>query len=106
MDSTYCEHDLRNKDLAKRHVANKILAEKARKHITATNSTLGERTAVIAIWTAMKAKTKIGMGLKTKKKLTKKRILSVAKRSGFLFYCFWESSARWRCGRNCKSNKQ
>jgi len=46
----------RNKDLAKRHVANKILAEKA--HITATDSTLGERTA---IWTAMKAKTKMGL---------------------------------------------
>ena len=49
----------------KRHVADKILVEEARKRITAKDSTLGERAAV---WAVIKAKTKIDMGMKTKKK--------------------------------------
>jgi len=67
LDSAYREHDIaysRNKDLAKRHVADKILAKKTRKRIIATDSraaSLGERAAA-TVWAAMKAKTKIGMG--------------------------------------------
>jgi len=49
----------------KRHVADKILVEEARKRITAKDSTLGERAAV---WAAIKAETKIDMDMKTKKK--------------------------------------
>ncbi|KYN05740.1 hypothetical protein ALC62_03326 [Cyphomyrmex costatus] len=88
LDEACREHDIaysQCKDLAKRHVADNILAEEARKRITAKDSTLGERAAATAVWAAMKAKTKIGMGLKTKKKKsTKKRILPVAKRGGIL----------------------
>jgi hypothetical protein len=92
LDAACREHDIaysQNKDLAKRHVADDILAAKARKRITAKDSTLGEKAAAAAVWTAMKAKTKIGMGLKTKmkkkKKTTKKkRLLPVPKRGGFL----------------------
>ncbi|KYN29800.1 hypothetical protein ALC57_00751 [Trachymyrmex cornetzi] len=43
-----------------------------------------ERAAATAAWAAMKAKTKIGMGLKTKKKKRSKRILPTAKRGGVL----------------------
>ncbi|KYQ52379.1 hypothetical protein ALC60_08542 [Trachymyrmex zeteki] len=52
-------------ELAKRHTADKLLPEEARKRIVARDLTLGERAAGMAVWTAMKAKTKLGMGLKT-----------------------------------------
>lgn len=92
LDAACREHDIaysHSNDLAKRHVADNILAAKARKRIIARDSTLGERAAAAAVWAAMKAKTKIGMGLKTKKKkpmkrATNKRILPVAKRGGIL----------------------
>jgi len=89
LDAACREHDIaysHSKDLAKRHVADKILAEKARKRIIARNSTLGERAAATAVCAAMKAKTKIGMGMKTKVKTKKKtkRVLSTAKRGGVL----------------------
>jgi hypothetical protein len=90
LDAACREHDIaysRNSDLAERHVADGILAAKARKRITATDSTLKERAAATAVWAAMKAKTKLGMGLKTtrkKKRTSKKRILPVAKRGGIL----------------------
>jgi len=64
-------------------VVDNILTTKARKRIAARDLTLGERTAAAAVWAAMKAKTKIGMGLKTKKKKVK-RILPIAKRGGIL----------------------
>jgi len=70
------KHDIaysHNNDLADRHVADNILAAKARERITAINSTLGEKAAAIAVW--VKTKTKFGMGLKKKKRIPKKRIL-------------------------------
>ena len=90
LDAACREHDIaysRSNDLRERHVADNILAAEARKRITARDSTFGERAAATAVWTAMKAKTKFGMGLKTKKsikKRTKKRILPIAKRGGIL----------------------
>jgi len=87
LDAACREHDIaysHSNDFAERHVADKIFAEKARKRIIARNSTLGERAAAAAVWAAMKAKTKIGMGMKTKKKTAKKRVLPTAKRGGIL----------------------
>lgn len=87
LDAACREHDIaysRSNDLADRHVADNILAAKARERITAINSTLGEKAAATAVWAAMKAKTKFGMGLKKKKRTPKKRILPVAKRGGIL----------------------
>jgi len=92
LDAACREHDIaysRSNDLTERHVADRILAEKARRRIVARDSTLGERAAATAIWAAMKAKTNIGMGMKTKtrtKKNTKakKRILPIRKRGGLL----------------------
>ena len=94
LDAVCREHDIaysHSNDLTNRHAADNILAEKARKRITASDSALGERAAAAAVWAAMKAKTKIGMGMKpkkkttsTKKKTTKKRILPTAKRGGAL----------------------
>jgi len=95
LDAACREHDIaysRSNDLTERHVADRILAEKARRRIVARDSSLGERAAAAAVWAAMKAKTKIGMGMetkmktkmKTKKKTTKKRVLPTAKRGGIL----------------------
>jgi len=103
LDAACREHDIaysRSNDLAERHVADRILGVQARKRITAKDSTLGEKIAATAVWTAMKAKTKIGMGMKTKTKTktkmktkmktkkktstTKKRVLPAAKRGGIL----------------------
>jgi len=91
LDAACREHDIaysRSNDLTERHVADRILAEKARRRIVARDSTLGERAAATAVWAAMKAKTKIGMGMKTKtrtkKNTAKKRILPIGKRGGVL----------------------
>lgn len=88
LDAACREHDIaysHSNDLAKRHVADNILAAEARKRIIAKDSSLGERAAATAVWAAMKTKMKIGMGLKSKKKkATRKRILPVAKRGGIL----------------------
>jgi len=85
LDAAYREHDIaysHSNDLTERHMADKIPAEKARKRIIARNSTLGKRAAAASVW-AMKAKTKIDMGMKTKvktkKKTAKKQVLPTAK---------------------------
>ncbi|KYM93991.1 hypothetical protein ALC62_15400 [Cyphomyrmex costatus] len=84
-----------NNGLTERHAADNILAEKARKRITARDSSLTERAAATAVWAAMKAKTKLGMGLKTKK-LKSKRILPIANAAvSCLFFRCWASSGRW-----------
>jgi len=89
LDAACREHDIaysRSNDLSDRHAADRILADRARERITARDSTLGERAAASAIWAAMRAKTKLGMGLKKRRKTgrKKKRIFPVAKRGGLL----------------------
>ena len=84
------EHDIaysRSNDIFDRHAADRILADRARERITARDSTFGERAAATAIWAAMRAKTKLGMGMKRRRntgRRRKKRILPVAKRGGLL----------------------
>ncbi|EFN88379.1 hypothetical protein EAI_09683, partial [Harpegnathos saltator] len=61
LDAACREHDIaysRSNNLSDRHAVDEILAVKARKRITSKDSTLGERAAAAAVWTAMKAKTK------------------------------------------------
>lgn len=88
LDAACREHDIaysRSNDLSDRHAADQILADRARERITARDSTLGERAAASAIWAAMKAKTKLGMGMRKRKRtVRKKRILPIAKRGGLL----------------------
>jgi len=94
LDATCREHDIaysRSNDLTEKHVADRILGVEACERITAKDS-LGEKVAATAVWTAMKAKTKISMGMKTKrktkmktmKKTMKKRILPTTKCDGIL----------------------
>ena len=71
LDAACREHDIaysRSNDLADRHIADRVLAERARERITASDSTFDEKAAAIAVWAAMKAKTKLGMGMKRRKK--------------------------------------
>ncbi|KYN09773.1 hypothetical protein ALC57_18107 [Trachymyrmex cornetzi] len=87
LDVACCKHDIaysQNNNLTDRHIADRILTEKARQRITASDSTLGEKTAATAIWVAMKTKTKLGMGMRKRKKIKRNRTLPVAKRGGFL----------------------
>lgn len=93
LDAACRDHDIAyslSDSLEQRHVADKILANKAKERIVSRNSTLGEKAAAVAVWAAMKAKTKVGMGLKKivkkrAKKVSKiKRILPIAKRGGIL----------------------
>jgi len=69
LDAACRDYDVaysQNKDLKQN--TDKILANEAQKQITAKDSTFGERAAALAVWAAMKVKTKINMSLKTKKK--------------------------------------
>ncbi|KYN03347.1 hypothetical protein ALC62_05812 [Cyphomyrmex costatus] len=87
LDAACREHDIaysQSKDLASRHSADRVLADKAKQRITASDSTFGEKAAATAVWAAMKTKTKLGMGVRKRKKSKGTRILSVAKRGGFL----------------------
>ena len=80
LDAACREHDIaysHSDERADRHAADSALADKARERITAKDSTLGERAAATTVWAAMKAKTKLGMGMK-KRKTKKKRVLPVA----------------------------
>ena len=67
LDSACKEHDLaylENKDLTRRHVADKILEEKAKERFFAKDSTLGEKVSSAIVNMGMKIKRKSGMGLK------------------------------------------
>ena len=94
LDVACRKHDIaysHSNDLTDRHAAHKVLVKKARKYITVSNLALSERAAAAAVWAAMKAKTKIGMDMKPKKKMTrkkatKKRILLMTKRSDALLF--------------------
>lgn len=90
LDEACKEHDIaysKHKDIETRHIADKILEEKAWRRVKAKDSRLGERLNAILVTNTMKAKTKLGMGnksLKTKKICGKKifqRAIKIAKKS-------------------------
>lgn len=60
-------------DLKHRQEADKELAEKAYQRFKASDASLGERIAALGVTTAMKAKTKLGMGLRRKKSTKRKQ---------------------------------
>ena len=74
LDKACKEHDKaynKNKDLASRHQADRILAERAWERVKDPKSTFGERAAAWLVTTGMKAKMKLGSGLKRRKRNTK-----------------------------------
>lgn len=71
LDSACKEHDIsynKFKDIDNRHIADKILIEKAWQRVKSKDANLSERAAALLVTNIMKAKTKFGMGVKTKPK--------------------------------------
>ena len=72
MDAACKEHDIvyskNQSDVGVRNAADKVLAEKAWQRVKSKDATLGEKAAALAITNIMKAKSKLGMGVKTNKK--------------------------------------
>lgn len=86
LDSACKDHDIaysKEKELGKRHQADKVLIKKAIERLKAKGASFGEKAAALVVTALMKAKTKLGMGLR-KKRHRKKRILKTRKRGGFL----------------------
>lgn len=76
LDEACKEHDIRystSKDIKDRHIADNLLAKKAFERFKAKDASFGEKTAALGISGAMKVKTKLGMGIKRRKKRTIKR---------------------------------
>lgn len=78
LDRAAKEHDIaysKTKKLSERHIADKILQKKAWKRVKSNDAGLGERAWALGVTGLMKAKRKLGMGMKNgsaKKKRVKK----------------------------------
>lgn len=71
LDQACKTHDIaysKFSDTSRRSVADNILAQQAWERVKATDSTLGERAAALAVTAAMKAKSAVGAGYKKKKR--------------------------------------
>ena len=79
-DITYAQ----NKDINSRNIADKVLAEKAWTRVKAKDSSVGEKVAAYAVANIMKAKSKLGMGVKRnrqkKSKIHLRKIIAAAKK--------------------------
>lgn len=83
LDESCKEHDIaydRFSDLADRHRADQILANKAFERVRSSNSSLGEKLAALAVGATMKAKVKMGMGKKNRRKRKSKAKLGMGRR--------------------------
>lgn len=68
LDESCKKHDMayaENKDLASRHQADDILAKDALKVVKSKKARIGERLSALGVAGVMKAKVKLGMGLKS-----------------------------------------
>lgn len=78
LDAACKEHDIaysKSNNLSDRHKADKILAEKAWKRVKQSSS-IKEKLVALAVTGAMKAKTKLGMGIKKKRSSQKRKGVS------------------------------
>jgi len=76
-------------------VVNKVFADKALGRIVTRDSALSKRVAAATVWAVMKAK--ISMGMKSKKKTTRKKAmkkLPTMKRGGYVIVSANVGSAR------------
>ena len=75
LDAACKEHDIaysKNRDnLNARHAADRVLTERAWKRVLAKDASLGEKAAAWGVANTMKAKTKLGMGVRRKRKPSK-----------------------------------
>lgn len=75
LDEACKQHDIaysESNDLNMRHKADKVLSEQAWNRVKARNSSIGEKIAAWGVANAMKAKVKLGLGLKSTLKKEKK----------------------------------
>lgn len=75
LDEACKEHDLayvKNKDLPSRHEADRILIDQAWNRVKASDSSIGEKIAAYAVTNAIKAKVKLGAGMKKSREVMKK----------------------------------
>ena len=71
LDSHCRDHDIfysKNPDTAARNKADLKLADQAWERVKASDASLGERAAAYAVTNVMKAKAKLGMGIRSNKK--------------------------------------
>lgn len=86
LDAACKQHDIaysKEKNLEARHLADKVLAEQAWKRVSAKDASIAERASAWGVANIMKAKTKLGMGIKktgkgvqAKKKIADRKIRS------------------------------
>uniref|UniRef100_V5G499 Phospholipase A2-like domain-containing protein n=1 Tax=Anoplophora glabripennis TaxID=217634 RepID=V5G499_ANOGL len=88
LDKKCLAHDIqyqKSSDLKDRHKADYQLEQSAWERVKSKDASLGEKAAAWVVTNIMKAKRKLGMGLRKKlKKGIKKRIIPVPKNGGFL----------------------
>lgn len=90
LDTACKAHDIAyssSKSLEDRHLADKVLGSKAWQRFKSPNASLGERLSALAIAGTMKAKVKMGSGVKTlaaRKPKNKKKQRKPRKLGGFL----------------------
>lgn len=76
LDEACRQHDIsysKFKDIERRNQADRELAEAAFKRVKATDSRFGEKLAALGVGGAMKIKSKLGMGLKFRKKCVSRK---------------------------------
>lgn len=88
LDSACKDHDIayseNRENIEKRNAADKILAEKAWQRVFAKDSSIGEKAAAYTVTNIMKAKSKLGMGMK--RKIAKRKKRRVRKRENLLSF--------------------
>jgi len=75
-------HDIaysQNKDLSARHVADQALENRAWERVKSKDASFGEKAAAWLVTNAMKAKRKLGMGIKRKNKHSRTKLCSLRK---------------------------
>lgn len=83
LDEACKEHDIaydQNNDLKSRHLADKLLAKKAQERLRSSDASFGEKAAALGVKAIMKAKTKMGLGMKQRRKNRDSRKKSVKQR--------------------------
>lgn len=85
LDAACKEHDIayskNRENIEARHAADKVLAERAWKRVFARDASVGEKAAAWSVTNIMKAKRKLGMGVKKPSSVGFKKIIGAAKKT-------------------------
>nr|CAH7716806.1 unnamed protein product [Callosobruchus chinensis] len=86
LDEACKEHDIayaNESDLTKRHAADEVLARKAMKRFSSKDASWTEKAASLGVAGVMKAKVKLGMGVRRRQQQQQQKLLMVLKKSIF-----------------------